>query len=92
LAKNNRHRLSQEFNIIPERLPSSSTIRRVIMGVKRQSLLRVFNEWVLQEYGQRDDINWLKIAGKSLKNTLENPNNEQQNFIMFVSLFSQETG
>ncbi len=62
------------------------------MGVKRQSLLRVFNEWVLQEYGQRDDINWLKIAGKSLKNTLENPNNEQQNFIMFVSLFSQETG
>ena len=62
------------------------------MGVKRQSLLRVFNEWVLQEYGQRDDINWLDIDGKSLKNTLENPNNAHQNFIMFVSLFSQESG
>ncbi len=62
------------------------------MGVEWQSLLKVFNEWALEEYGQRDDINWLDIDGKSLKNTLKNPNNEQQNFIMFVSLFSQESG
>ena len=33
-AKNNRHRLSKEFNIIPERVPSYSTIRRVMMGVE----------------------------------------------------------
>ncbi len=52
----------------------------------------MFNERALQEYGQRDDINWLGMDGKSLKNTLKNPNNEQQNFIMFVSLFSQESG
>ncbi len=38
----------------------------------------MFNEWALQEYGQRDDINWLGIDGKSLKNTRKNPNNEQQ--------------
>jgi hypothetical protein len=42
-----------------------------MMGVKWQSLLKVFNEWALQEYGQRDDINWLYIDGKSLKNTLD---------------------
>jgi hypothetical protein len=47
-AKNNRHRLSQEFNIIPERVPSYSTIRRVMMGVEWQSLLKVFNEGALQ--------------------------------------------
>ena len=29
------------------------------MGMEWQSLLKVFNEWALQEYGQRDDINWL---------------------------------
>ncbi|GCL51591.1 transposase [Microcystis aeruginosa NIES-3804] len=46
-AKNNRHRLSQEFNIIPERVPSYSTIRRVMMGSEWQSLLRLFNEWAL---------------------------------------------
>ena len=91
-AKNNRHRLSKEFNIIPERVPSYSTIRRVMMGVKWQILLKIFNEWALEEYGQRSDINWLDIDGKSLKNTLKNPNNEQQNFIMFISLFSQESG
>jgi predicted transposase YbfD/YdcC len=99
-AKNNlpwakskgRHRLSQEFNIIPERVPSYSTIRRVMMGMEWQSLLKVFNEWALEEYGQRGDINWLDIDGKSLKNTRNNPNNEQQNFIMFISLFSQESG
>ena len=79
-------------NIIPERVPSYSTIRRVIMGVEWQSLLKKFNEWALQEYGQRSDINWLDIDGKSLKNTLDNPNNAQQNFLMFVSLFSQESG
>ncbi len=62
------------------------------MGIKWQSLLKMFNEWVLEEYGQRYDINWLDIDRKSLKNTLKNPNNEQQNFIMFVSLFSQESG
>ncbi len=50
--------------------------------------LAMFNEWALQEYGQRSDINWLGIDGKSLKNTRENPNNAHQNFIMFVSLFS----
>jgi hypothetical protein len=63
-----------------------------MMGVYWQSLLKIFNEWALEEYGQRDDINWLGIDGKSLKNTLNNPNNKQQNFIMFVSLFSQESG
>ena len=42
-AKNNRHRLSQQFNIIPERVPSYSTIRRVMMGVEWQSLLKIAN-------------------------------------------------
>ena len=45
------------------------------MGVEWQSLLKMFNEWALEEYGQRSDINWLEIDGKSLKNTRENPNN-----------------
>jgi len=44
-AKNNRHRLSQKFNIIPERVPSYSTIRRVMMGVDGQILLKMFKEW-----------------------------------------------
>jgi len=52
------------------------------MGVDWQNLLKMFNEWALEEYGQRDDINWLGIDKKSLKNTLKNPNNKQQNFIM----------
>jgi len=63
-----------------------------MMGMEWQSLLKVFNEWALEEYGQIGDINWLDIDGKSLKNTRNNPNNEQQNFIMFISLFSQESG
>ena len=53
-----------------------------MMGVDGQILLKMFNEWALQEYGQRDDINWLGIDGKSLKNTRKNPNNEQQNLAL----------
>ncbi|GCL46990.1 hypothetical protein NIES3787_26900 [Microcystis aeruginosa NIES-3787] len=56
------------------------------MGIEWQSLLRVINECALQEYGQRADINWLGIDGKSLRNTLENPNNAHQKFTIFVSL------
>jgi hypothetical protein len=41
-----------------------------MMGIEWQSLLKVFNEWAWSEYGQRGDINWLDIDGKSLKNTL----------------------
>ncbi|AOC51460.1 Mobile element protein [Microcystis aeruginosa NIES-2481] len=63
-----------------------------MMGIEWQSLLRVINECALQEYGQRADINWLGIDGKSLRNTLENPNNAHQKFTIFVSLFSQESG
>jgi hypothetical protein len=35
-----------------------------MMGVEWQILLKMFNEWALEEYGQRDDINWLGIDGK----------------------------
>ncbi len=30
------------------------------MGADWQSLLKMFNEWALEEYGQRDDINGSK--------------------------------
>ena len=83
-AKNNRHRLSQEFNIIPERVPSSSTIRRVMRGVDGQIMLKLFNEWALEENGQTDEINRLGKDGKRLKNTRKNPNNEQQNIIKYI--------
>ena len=56
-----------------------------MMGVEWQILLKMFKEWALQEYGQRSDINWLDIDGKSLKNTRKNPNNEQKIFLSCLS-------
>jgi predicted transposase YbfD/YdcC len=72
--------------------PDYSTIRRVMIGVNWQELLKIFNVWADEEYGDRDDINYLSMDGKSLRSTVIEYDNEKQNFIVFVSLFSQETG
>jgi predicted transposase YbfD/YdcC len=91
-AKANQKSMSQEFSILSGKMPCYSTIRRVIIGVDWENLLKIFNEWAYLEYGDRSDINWLAVDGKSIKSTLENYDNSQQNFVMFVSLFSQESG
>ena len=62
------------------------------MGVEWRTSLKMITEWALQEQGQREDINWLGIDGKSRKNTRNNPNNVQLKVSMVVSLFSQESG
>jgi len=91
-SKNNQKLISTLFCIYPMRTPSFSTIRRVMIGVDWKILLKIFNEWAQSEYGDRDDLNYLSIDGKSLNSTVVNAESKEQNFVMFVSLFSQETG
>ena len=74
-----------------QKLPSYSTLRRVMMGINYQDLIAIFNEWAYWNYSKRDELDWLAIDGKSIRSTIVNCQDSQQNFIIVVSMFSQTT-
>lgn len=74
-----------------QKLPSYSTLRRVIMGVDYQDLIAIFNEWSYLNYSKKDELDWLAIDGKSIRSTVVNSQNSQQNYMIVVSMFSQTT-
>ncbi|MGD1698400.1 ISAs1 family transposase [Dapis sp. BLCC M229] len=88
-----RHRLSliKLLNIPQARVPSYSTIRRVMVQLDYQKLQIAFNQWS-QEYSKISSHEWVSIDGKSLKNTVNNYDTSEQNFINCVSAFSHERG
>jgi predicted transposase YbfD/YdcC len=89
--KNEEDKLIKLLGISSKRLPSYSTIRRVMTEIAEGELQRVFQSIIEKYYGQKEELDWIAIDGKSLKNTLTNYENEQQNMLVMVSWFSQET-
>ena len=89
----NQSKLTKLLKIEHKQLPSYSTIRRIMMTLEWTDLLKIFNEWGadLKESNNLKE-EWLAIDGKGLRNTVVDYNNSQQNFITFVSMFSQEAG
>lgn len=88
-----RHRrgLIELLSIPQARVPSYSTIRRVMMGLDYKELEKTFNQWAIQ-YGNLPSHEWLSIDGKGLKNTVSNYAQAEQNFINVVSAFSHHRG
>jgi len=91
-SQNKKEIILKMFGANLKDTPDYSTIRRVMIGVNWEELLKIFNVWADAEYGNRDDITYLGMDGKCLKSTVIESDNKKQNFIMIVSLFSQETG
>ncbi|WP_324235338.1 hypothetical protein [Okeania sp.] len=79
------------LNIPQARVPSYSTIRRVMVHTDYQKLQIAFNKWS-QQYSLIRSKEWVSIDGKSLKNTVHNSDKSEQNFINCVSVFSHERG
>jgi hypothetical protein len=88
-----RHRrtIVKILKIPQARVPSYSTIRRVMMQIDYQVLASIFNEWASQ-YTNLSSHQWIAIDGKSLKNTVSNCQTSQQNFVTMVSAFSHDRG
>ena len=88
-----RHRLSliKLLNIPQARVPSYSTMRRVMVQLDYQKLQIAFNQWS-QQYSKIRYREWVSIDGKSLKNTVKNLDKSEQNFRNCVSAFSHERG
>lgn len=88
-----RHRKSliELLNIPQARVPSYSTLRRVMLNLDYLELQNVFNQWS-QQFSQIASGEWVSIDGKSLKNTVNNYDTSQQDFISCVSAFSHNRG
>lgn len=68
-------------------LPSHVTIRQVLTHVDFPALAAAFRRWAA---GQGRRV--VSIDGKSLRSTVSGHDNEQQNFVVLVSAFCQQTG
>lgn len=90
-VERHRRQLIETLKIPQARVPSYSTLRRVMMQVDYQALTQVFNEWA-SKYTHNSSGQWIAIDGKSLKNTVNDCYGKQQNFVMMVSAFTHERG
>ncbi|NJL51480.1 MAG: transposase family protein [Hydrococcus sp. SU_1_0] len=90
-VERHRRQLIDTLKIPGARVPSYSTIRRVMIQVDYQALTQVFNQWASQ-YTHHHHGQWIAIDGKSLKNTVSDCCGREQNFIMMVSAFSHHRG
>jgi hypothetical protein len=88
-----RHRRSliELLSIPKSRVPSYSTIIRVMMTLNYEFVLKQFNDWI-QSNGMLPSGEWVSIDGKALKNTVTNYSGQEQNFVNFVSAFSHQKG
>ncbi len=58
------------FGIEKHGVPSYSTIRRVVMGVDFDKLVKIFNQWA-QNYVEIEESEWLSAMVKALKAQLK---------------------
>ena len=89
-VESHREALIELLSIPKKRVPSYSTIRRVMLDLNYQDLIDAFNQWAKQYTVIESE--WLAIDGKSIKGTVTNATNSQQNFIYLVSAFSRKQG
>jgi predicted transposase YbfD/YdcC len=89
-AKFNRLSLTKYCGLHKDRVPSYSTIRRAMEGINNAYLVAIFNQWAAQLPEENILENWVAIDGKSIRSTVENCQNNQQNFVSIVSAFCQE--
>jgi len=68
------------------RLPSYSTIRRVILNLDIKEFREIFEEWI-SSYFVQEGKRWVSIDGKSIKGSKE----EDKKLVHLVSVFASET-
>ena len=74
-----------------ERLPSLSTLRRIMVRLNFTQLSEAFNAWAMESLGH-DLKGQLATDGKSIKVSLSDYDKSYQDFVSLVSVFSVERG
>jgi hypothetical protein len=68
-VERHRRQLIEILDIPQARVPSYSTIRRVMMELDYQAVTQVFNDWA-SHCTSNQQRQWVALDGKSLKNTV----------------------
>jgi hypothetical protein len=79
------------LNVPKERLPSYSTMRRVMIRIDFTELTRVFNTWAAQ-FIESSQTDWFATDGKSIHATMRDYKSAYQDFVSVVSVFSTKRG
>jgi len=88
--RHNRQELACCLGLGLKQLPSHVTVRQLLINLDFKALADAFRRWAGaqgQASGRR-----LSIDGKSLRSTVSEHDNGQQNFVVLVSAFCQQTG
>ena len=85
-----RSALITTLKIPKNRVPSYSTIRRVIMGVDFEAFLTVFNNWAIAQLPPQQQ-QWLAVDGKTICGSIT-PHRYYSRFIQMASVYSTSTG
>lgn len=88
-----RHReaLIITLKVPKKRLPSYSTIRRVMMGIDFEQFIEVFNSWAITAV-PTEQRRGLAVDGKTIKGSQIIDDKNYSRFVQVVSIFSTATG
>ena len=88
-VKTNKEELCKLLGV--DRLPSYSTIRRVVIAVPVDEFSAILSSWNRPGMESGEVLKWLQIDGKAINGTVTDYGESNQDFINVVSLFfSQE--
>jgi hypothetical protein len=89
----NKHQeaLISIIKVPKKRLPSYSTIRRVMMGIDFEEFINIFNNWAIATV-KPEERRWLAVDGKTIRGSEQKESNAYSQFVQVVSVFSTSTG
>ncbi len=88
-AERNKEALITRLKPKKPRVPSFSTLRRILLNIDFKKLKEAFYQWSLQ-YVAIGSEDYFSIDGKSIKSTLSNYDKDTQDFISLVTVFSHK--
>jgi len=88
-AENNKNDLIKYLQIKKKRLPTRNIIRGILQIIDLPKLTKTFFKWA-QDYVLIQEKDWISIDGKSIKGTVQNSQNIEQNFKSLVSVFASK--
>jgi hypothetical protein len=88
-AERNKEELIKALKPLKPRVPSFSTLRRILLQLDFRQLAVLFHQWATQ-YEELEDEAYYSIDGKSIKSTANNYFNDMQDFVSLVSVFSHK--
>lgn len=86
-GKNHRETLKEHIPLPRGKTPSCQTLQRIIKNLDVEEVIKSFNDWMEQyQISKR-----IAIDGDSIRNTLANTGDSEQNYVSLVSFFGQQS-